>query len=68
MIYMIVTMIKLYMDFLKYMVSLFLELLDTLASHLKPQLETDLPKDLFEQITGHLDKLHEGYESFQRGF
>ena len=54
--YMIVTMIKLYLDFLKYMISLFLDLLVTLASYLKPQLETDLPKDLFEQITGNMDK------------
>ena len=59
---MIVTMIKLYLDFLKYMISLFLDLLVTLASYLKPQLE---PKDLFEQITGNIDKLRERYESFQ---
>ena len=63
---MIVTMIKLYLDLLKYMISLFLDLLVTLASYLKPQLETDLPKDLFEQITGNMDKLHERYESFQK--
>jgi len=63
---MMVTMIQLYLDFLKYMISLFLDLLVTLASYLKPQLETDLPKDLFEQITGNIDKLHERYESFQK--
>jgi len=59
-------MIKLYLDFLKYMMSLFRDLLDTLASHLKPQLETDLPKDLFEKNTGNMDKLHERYVSFQK--
>ena len=48
------------------MISLFLDLVVTLASYLKPQVETDLPKDLFEQITGNIDKLHERYESFQK--
>ena len=59
-------MIKLYLDFLKYMISLFLDLLVTLASYLEPQLETDLPKNLFERISGNIDKLHEKYESFQK--
>ena len=59
-------MIKLYLDVLMCMVSLFLDLLVTLACYLKPQLETDLPKDLFEQITGHIDELHERYESFRK--
>ena len=58
-------MIKLYLDFLKYMISLFLDLLVTLASYLKPQLETDLPKDLFDQITGNIDKLHENMKVFK---
>ena len=61
-------MIKLYLDFLKYMISLFLDLLVTLASYLKPQLETDLPKELFEQIAGKKDKFHENMRVFKRGF
>ena len=38
----------------------------TLASYLKPQLETDLHKDLFEQITGNVNKLDERYESVRK--
>ena len=57
---------KSYSELLKYMKSLFLDLLVTVASYLKPQLETDLPKDLFDQITGNMDRLHERYESFQK--